>query len=91
MQFSCACLRLGEIFFNVFVLNRGNKTVQFFDFFRYDIHRCDVVVLRKQHGKRQSDVAGSGNGDPVRTDFSRKLFCGRLQNLVNLKTKRCTQ
>ena len=60
-----ARLRFAKILFNIGIPDRGEETLQFFHSLREDIHCGHQMVLRKQDRKRQADVAGPGDGDPV--------------------------
>ena len=88
MQFSCAGLRLGKILFDVFVLNRRDKPVQFFDLLGYNVHHGHFVVLREQHGKRQTDIPCSGNSNTAWTHCSFTVRFRRFEDIIHGKTER---
>ena len=56
---------LGQIFFDVFVLDGGDTAVNHVHFFGDDVHGCDVVMLRQECGDGQAHVARTGHGDVV--------------------------
>lgn len=54
---------LGEIFFNVFILDRRLAAVDEIHLFRDDIHGPDLVVLRKKGRNGQAHIAGARDRD----------------------------
>ena len=58
-------LLLGQILFNVIILNRRFARVDQCDLFRQDIHRRHMMVLGKQRGDRKPHIAGPGHRDLI--------------------------
>ena len=50
---------LGEIFLNVFILDRRLTTIYHLHLFRHDIHSHDAVLLRQESRHRQSHISCS--------------------------------
>lgn len=64
-QSAFAGLRLGEVFLDVVILDRGDVIVELFDLVRDDIHGCNIVILCEQNGQRQAYIARSRDSDVV--------------------------
>ena len=56
---------LGEIFPDVFILNRGEITIQFIYLLRDDVYCSDFMVLSEEHCQGETDIAGSRNRNPI--------------------------
>ena len=54
---------LGEVALQVLVLDRALAAVDFFDFFRDDVHGHHFVVLGEERGDAQADITGAGDCD----------------------------
>ena len=54
-----------EVLFYVVILNGADVVVEFFDFLRHDVYCGDMIVLRKQDGQGEADVAGACYCDAV--------------------------
>ena len=54
---------LGQVALDIVVLDGGYTVVDLLHLLGYHVNSRDTVVLRKQRGNTQADVAGSGNGD----------------------------
>ena len=54
---------LGQVAFQVLVLDRALPAVDFFDFFRDDVHGHHFVVLGEERRDAQADISGAGDCD----------------------------
>ena len=71
-----------EIFLNIFVLDRADTFVDFFDFFRDYVHGCHLVVLREQSRDAQAHIASSGNSNLNIFKLSHISSAGPLPKIV---------
>ena len=71
MEHTLSGFRLGQVLFNILVLNRGAITVDHFRFLRLCADSGDLMMLRKEHGEGQPHIAHARDRDlicPVKCD-----------------------
>ena len=88
VQLAAARFRVGQEELDVFVADGGDERIDLVDFFGHDVDDRDVVMLRKQHRKRQPDVARAGDRDLRARGGPGLLFPFRDEEIRGLETER---